>query len=151
MLKEFRGHISFVNDAIFSVDGYRVISASSDGTVKVYTYIYEHIYSYHIKILKNKIWDSKTAECLATMTLHEGQSVTSGVQSATVNKILQMPSNIEHVVISNKSSYIYIVSIRGKVSLMCNFLVLTYKHTLIHTYIPTFLHIYIHIYIKFLA
>jgi WD40 repeat-containing protein SMU1 len=40
MLKEFRGHISFVNDAIFSADGFRVISASSDGTVKVSLFIY---------------------------------------------------------------------------------------------------------------
>lgn len=34
-LKEFRGHVSFVNEAIFSADGHQVISASSDGTVKV--------------------------------------------------------------------------------------------------------------------
>ncbi len=34
-LKEFRGHSSYVNDAIFTSDGGRVITASSDGTVKV--------------------------------------------------------------------------------------------------------------------
>lgn len=34
-LKEFRGHISFVNDVVFTVDGHNIISASSDGTVKV--------------------------------------------------------------------------------------------------------------------
>lgn len=34
-LKEFRGHTSFVNDAIFTTDAHNVISASSDGTVKV--------------------------------------------------------------------------------------------------------------------
>ena len=34
MLKEFRGHISLVNDVVFTVDGH-IISASSDGTVKV--------------------------------------------------------------------------------------------------------------------
>lgn len=35
MLKEFRGHTSYVNDAIFTNDGSRVITASSDCTVKV--------------------------------------------------------------------------------------------------------------------
>lgn len=35
LLKEFRGHTSYVNDAIFTNDGSRVITASSDCTVKV--------------------------------------------------------------------------------------------------------------------
>lgn len=35
MLKEFRGHSSYVNDAVFTADGSRVITASSDCTVKV--------------------------------------------------------------------------------------------------------------------
>lgn len=35
LLKEFRGHTSYVNDAIFTNDGARVITASSDFTVKV--------------------------------------------------------------------------------------------------------------------
>ena len=34
-LKEFRGHGSFVNQAAFIPDSHFVISASSDGTVKV--------------------------------------------------------------------------------------------------------------------
>ena len=38
-LKEFRGHTSFVNDAIFTTDAHNIISASSDGTVKVPTFL----------------------------------------------------------------------------------------------------------------
>lgn len=36
LLKEFRGHTSYVNNAIFTNDGSRIITASSDGQVKVY-------------------------------------------------------------------------------------------------------------------
>ncbi|KAJ3128856.1 Serine/threonine-protein kinase smu1 [Physocladia obscura] len=95
MLKEFRGHISFANDAMFSMDGHRVLSASSDGTVK--------------------IWDARTAECMATVTLHEGMSVTSGVHSATVQKIIQMPNNADAFVVCNKSAFVYVVNMRGQV------------------------------------
>ncbi len=44
MLKELRGHTSYVNDAVWSADGSQVVSASSDATVRV--------------------WDAKTCECL---------------------------------------------------------------------------------------
>lgn len=46
MLKEFRGHKSYVNCAIYSMDGAQVYSASSDGSVRV--------------------WDAKTCECLSS-------------------------------------------------------------------------------------
>lgn len=34
-MKEYRGHSSFVNDAIVSVNGQKIASGSSDGTVRV--------------------------------------------------------------------------------------------------------------------
>ena len=36
MLKEFVGHTSYVNDAIYSPDGSQIISAASDSTVRVW-------------------------------------------------------------------------------------------------------------------
>lgn len=36
MLKEFLGHTSYVNDALYSADGSQVVSAASDGTVRVW-------------------------------------------------------------------------------------------------------------------
>lgn len=41
-MKEFRGHSSYVNDAVFTNDGARVITASSDCTVKVDHY-FDHV------------------------------------------------------------------------------------------------------------
>jgi len=43
-LKEYRGHASFVNDVCWSSDNLRIISGSSDGTIKVKIYIYSYYY-----------------------------------------------------------------------------------------------------------
>lgn len=48
LLKEFKGHASFVNQAIYSLDNQIIISASKDGTLK--------------------IWDKKTQNCLFTLS-----------------------------------------------------------------------------------
>ena len=45
-MKEFRGHTSYVNDAIFTSDGGRVITAFSDFPINV--------------------WDVKTTDCIQT-------------------------------------------------------------------------------------
>jgi WD40 repeat protein len=53
MLKEFRGHTSFVNNALFICDGEQILSSSSDGTIK--------------------IWDVKTTDCIKTLKINPGQ------------------------------------------------------------------------------
>ncbi|XP_078446502.1 transducin family protein / WD-40 repeat family protein [Wolffia australiana] len=91
LLKEFRGHTSFVNNAIFSSDGSRVITASSDFTVKV--------------------WDVKTTDCLHTFKppppLRGGD--------AAVNSIHLFPKNTDHIIVCNKTSSIYIMTLQGQV------------------------------------
>ncbi|KAI9329230.1 WD40 repeat-containing protein SMU1 [Zopfochytrium polystomum] len=94
-IKEFRGHVSFVNDAVFVHDGSKVISASSDGTAK--------------------FWDVKTAECLATLTLHDGQAVTSGVHSATVQRVVPMPNLVDQFIVCNRSPFVYLVNLKAQV------------------------------------
>lgn len=37
LLKEFRGHTSFVNDVVYAADGHHILSGSSDGTVKMWS------------------------------------------------------------------------------------------------------------------
>ncbi|XWS24742.1 hypothetical protein CRYUN_Cryun27aG0009900 [Craigia yunnanensis] len=91
LLKEFRGHASYVNDAIFTSDGIRVITASSDCTVKV--------------------WDVKTTDCLQTFkpppTLRGGD--------ASVNSVHLFPKNTDHIIVCNKTSSIYIMTLQGQV------------------------------------
>ncbi|VAH76503.1 unnamed protein product [Triticum turgidum subsp. durum] len=90
MLKEFRGHDSYVNYAIFSSDGTRVITASSDCTVKV--------------------WDAKTADCLQSF---KPPPLRGG--DASVNSVHLFPKNSDHIVVCNKTSSIYIMTLQGQV------------------------------------
>jgi len=49
-LKEFRGHTSYVNCAIYSLDSHTIISASSDGTVRVNKISDEFLRSFNLPI-----------------------------------------------------------------------------------------------------
>ncbi|XP_075517247.1 suppressor of mec-8 and unc-52 protein homolog 1 isoform X1 [Primulina tabacum] len=91
MLKEFRGHTSYVNDAIFTNDGSCVITASSDCTVKV--------------------WDMKTTDCL--QTFKPPPPLRGG--DASVNSIHLFPKNTDHIIVCNKTSSIYIMTLQGQV------------------------------------
>lgn len=87
MLKEFRGHTSFVNEAAFSPDGHHVLSASSDGSVKV--------------------WSLKTTECLSTF-----KSLGSDL---AVNSIMILPKNPENFVVCNRSNTVVIMNMQGQI------------------------------------
>nr|GLL42376.1 suppressor of mec-8 and unc-52 protein homolog 1 [Ipomoea trifida] len=91
LLKEFRGHSSYVNDAIFTNDGSRVITASSDCTVKV--------------------WDLKTTDCL--QTFKPPPPLRGG--DASVNSVHLYPKNTDHIVVCNKTSSIYLMTLQGQV------------------------------------
>ncbi|XP_065841650.1 WD40 repeat-containing protein SMU1-like [Oscarella lobularis] len=103
-LKEFRGHASFVNDAVFAPDGHHVVSASSDGTVKV--------------------WNLKTTECQSTVK-SEQMTADSASSSATTDakagvdvpiySIHCLPKAVDRFVVCNRSSTVYVINMQGQV------------------------------------
>lgn len=92
-LKEFRGHTSFVNEAIFTADSHHVLSASCDGTVKV--------------------WSMKSGECVSTYKSLGGAS--GG--DLTIHTITLLPKNPEQFIVCNKSSTVVIMNMQGQVCL----------------------------------
>lgn len=87
MLKEFKGHHSFVNEVTFTPDGHSILSASSDGTLKV--------------------WSLKTTECTATYK-------PLGTELA-VNTVLLLPKNPEHFIVCNRSNTVVIMNMQGQI------------------------------------
>ncbi|XP_056890391.1 WD40 repeat-containing protein SMU1-like isoform X1 [Takifugu flavidus] len=87
-LKELTGHLSFVNDAYFTQDGRHIISASADGTVK--------------------IWNTNSWECIHT---HKSVSRASEVP---VNNVIPLPQHPEHFVVCNHSNTVVVLNMRGQ-------------------------------------
>ncbi|GAB1604312.1 WD40 repeat-containing protein SMU1 [Argonauta hians] len=90
-LKEFRGHLSFVNDAVFTQDGYHIISASSDGTIK--------------------IWNVKSTECQNTFKSLGGSTGTD----ITVHSVHPLVRNVEQFVVCNRSNTVAIMNMSGQI------------------------------------
>ena len=89
-LKEFRGHSSFVNQASFIPDSHFVISASSDGTVK--------------------LWNLKTTECANTFKPN-----LAGTQGdVTVNSVHVMPKVNDQFVVCNRSNSVTLMNTQGQ-------------------------------------
>lgn len=88
VLKEFRGHTSFVNEAVFTPDGHGVLSGSSDGTVK--------------------LWSLRTGECLAT---HKPL----GGGEPPVNSLLLTPKNPDHFVVCNRTNTVVVMNMAGQI------------------------------------
>ncbi|KAM8880303.1 WD40 repeat-containing protein SMU1-like isoform 2-T2 [Spinachia spinachia] len=87
-LKELKSHSSFVNDAFFTPDGFHIVGASSDGTVK--------------------IWNTTSCQCIHTFT-----SV-SRTPDEPVNSVIPLPQNPEHFVICNHSDTVVIMNMSGQ-------------------------------------
>uniref|UniRef100_H3CYZ9 WD40 repeat-containing protein SMU1 n=1 Tax=Tetraodon nigroviridis TaxID=99883 RepID=H3CYZ9_TETNG len=87
-LKELTGHLSFVNDAYFAQDGCHIISASADGTVK--------------------IWNTKSWECV-----HTHRSV-SRASEVPVNNVIPLPQHPEHFLVCNHSNTVVVLNMRGQ-------------------------------------
>ncbi|KAJ1499139.1 Serine/threonine-protein kinase smu1, partial [Coelomomyces lativittatus] len=83
LLKEFRGHTSFVNSVTYVSEYTRIFSGSSDGSVK--------------------IWESKTGNCLQTFI---------PANQASVLLIQLIPSR-GHLLITSQSNYVVLVDAQG--------------------------------------
>lgn len=91
-LQEFRGHTSFVNCVCFTQDGSRLLTGSSDGTVKV--------------------WDARSSECLHTFR----PGVESAVDlEAMVHTVLPLPGGADLFFIANRTSTAYVTTAQGQV------------------------------------
>ena len=86
-LKEFRGHTSYVNDAQFSPDGARVLTASSDGSVRV--------------------WDAKTCECVSVLA---PPAPAAGVEGAVLSTHV-VPSNPDLVVVCSRGPALHVMTL----------------------------------------
>jgi len=90
-LKEFRGHTSFVNYAMLTIDNHQIISCSSDGTVKV--------------------WSVKSGECLHTIQGGIGGS-SAGIR---IHSVHMLPRSPDQFVLCNKSSTIFVMNMQGQI------------------------------------
>ena len=91
MLKEFRGHSSFVNAGVYSPDGSQVVSAGADATVRV--------------------WDAKSCDC--TFVFRPPQASATG--EAPVVGVLLNPQNVDQMLVCPRGPTLYLMTLQGQV------------------------------------
>ena len=134
-LKEFRGHGSYINDCLFtadvSVSTQQVVSASADGTVKVTPRPRNGAQSPG-KHFQFQVWDARTTNCLHTFSPPQDGGARKEI---SVHSLSLLPQNVEQigesstssvsarpnqhvrprVVVCNRSSTLYVMSLQGAV------------------------------------
>lgn len=91
MLKEFRGHNSYVNHVIYTNDNKEILSCSSDSTIKV--------------------WNVHTTECLYTFK----PICYNEVADTKVNCIWQLPQNNNEFIVCNRTNNLEVCRITGDI------------------------------------
>ncbi|KAI5634430.1 WD40 repeat-containing protein SMU1 [Phthorimaea operculella] len=94
LLKEFRGHTSFVNEAVLTPDGHSVLSASSDGTVRV--------------------WAVRSGECAAVLRPAAAAGAAHGADPP-VHSLLLTPNNPDQFVVVTRTSTVVIMNTAGHI------------------------------------
>jgi WD40 repeat-containing protein SMU1 len=90
-LKEFRGHKSYVNDAIYSADGAKVVSCSADGTIKV--------------------WDAKSMDELCTFR----PPTANPNQDVPIVTVALWPRSADQILVCPRAPTVFVTNLAGKI------------------------------------
>lgn len=93
LLKEFRGHTSYVNEVIYTGSGHHLISASSDGSIK--------------------LWSLKTNDCVSTFKA----PISSANIDLSINSVTLLPKNPDNFLVCNRSNTLFVMNLQGQVSI----------------------------------
>ncbi len=95
MLKELRGHASYVNDARYTTDGNEILTASSDGTVRV--------------------WDTRSGDFVREIRLPRGGSLSSSGMDTAVVCVVPLMVDPKRFIACPMGSAIHIMTTLGEV------------------------------------
>ena len=92
LMREFRGHESFVTSVFLTHDNQHLVSSGADAACRV--------------------WNYRTGECVNTIRIGGDQSVHSDIP---VNQVIQHPKSSDKLIICNRTSIIHVTDRRGTV------------------------------------